>query len=303
MTKKRVRSTPRHRTFRLTSKKLKQPQRLPHPWKLIKNTFTFLLRNKKLFIGLALINMLVSLIFVQGLGSSFDVVEVKNEINDLVGDQAGQITTAVTLFGYLLGSAGSGASESSGAYQLFVTLVTSLAVIWAIRQVQAGEQPRLRDAFYKGMYPLIPFLLVLIVISLQLIPLLLGNLLYGTVAQNGLAVTPIEQAIWLLLFVALAVLSGYMLTSSLFALYIATLPDMTPIKALRSARDLVLHRRLAVWLRIIAMPVLMLILSALIFVPLLILVPVITQLLFLVMVSLGLIILQIYMYLLYRSLL
>lgn len=94
----------------------------------------------------------------------------------------------------------------------------------------------MRDSYYKGMYPLVPFMLVLLVIGLQLIPLVFGNLIYSSVLQNGLAITVIEKVIWLFLFLMLALLSGYMMISSLFSLYIVTLPDMTPLRALRSAR-------------------------------------------------------------------
>ena len=89
------------------------------------------------------------------------------------------------------------------------------------------------------MYPLIPFILVLLVCCLQLLPLIIGSSLYSLVVSNGIAVQPIEKFVWALLFASLALLSLYMITSSLFALYISTLPDMTPMKALRSARELV----------------------------------------------------------------
>src|SRR5690606_11105266 len=79
-----------------------------------------------------------------------------------------------------------------------------------------------------------------------LIPLLIASFLYTTVTANGLAITPVEQAVWILFFVACAMLTLYMISSSLFALYIVTLPNMTPMKALKSARQVVLHRRLMI---------------------------------------------------------
>lgn len=302
MSKPRVLSTPKHRTFRLSKKKLKQAKKLVSSRRLFSDTIKLFSKNKKLFFGLAFIHFILTFIFVQGLSSSLDIVGIKKEIGDVIGDEKGGISTAFALYGFLIGSAGTTAGEAGSAYQLFIMLITSLAVIWTVRQLLVGELPRIKDGFYKGVYPLVPFILVLVVVSLQLIPLLAGNFVYNTVIQNGLAVTPIEQVIWLLMFIALALLSAYMLTSSLFALFIVTLPDMTPIKALRSARELVLHRRLAVWIRIIFMPVVLLLASAVTLMPLLLLIPAVSEIIFLLLLSFGLVTLQIYMYMLYRAL-
>lgn len=300
--KSRTRSVPQHRTFHISKKKLKQHASLPSAWKLFKETTSLVRNNKRLFLGIALFNAVISFVFVQGIGGVFDVVEFKKNIEELLGEESGQITTGVALFGYLLGSAGTGASQTGGTYQLFLVLITSLAVIWGVRQVLAGEKPRFKDSFYKGMYPLIPFLLVLFVVALQLVPLLIGNLVFTTVIQNELAVTAIEKIIWLLLFISLALLSAYMIISSLFALYIATLPDMTPLKALRSARELVLHRRISIGLRLVALPIVLTFFSALIFIPLLMFATPVASILFVAMTSLSLVIIHIYVYLLYRAL-
>lgn len=301
-TKKRIRDLPKHRSFRLSKKRLKQHTPIPGAIKLFKQSWLAIWQNKKLFLGIAVFYTVVSFVFFQGLGSSFDINELKMNFEELFGENANQIGTSAAILGYLLGSVGTTPSEAAGSYQLFLTVITGLAAIWAVRQVQAGEKPRLRDSFYKGMYPLIPFLLVLFVIALQLIPLIVGNLIYSTVVQNSLAVTSIEQILTLLVFVLLALLSGYMLTSSLFAMYISTLPDMTPVKALRSARELVLHRRLSVALRIIALPVVLLSLTAVVFIPLIIVAAPLAQALFMLAGSLALVFSHVYMYLLYRSL-
>lgn len=301
--KPRVRSIPRHRSFKLSKKRLKQNQSIPGAVSLLKGVYRIIKSNKRLFFGIALLNTLISFIFIKGVGTSFDIVGLKQEFEEVLGDEAAQLGTAFTLFGYLVESAGTSASETAGVYQIFLLLITGLALIWAIRQIQAGEKPGLRESYYRGMYPLIPFVLVLLVIGLQLIPLLVGNLIFTTVLQNGLAITFLEKIVWLLLFIALALLSAYMIVSSIFALYISTLPDMTPMRALRSARDLVLHRRLAVGLRIIALPAALFLFSILIFIPLIIVAAPVVEILFLFVSGLGLAITHTYMYLLYRSLL
>jgi hypothetical protein len=300
----RVRPTPSHRNFKLSKARLKQSKSLPTPIQLLCQTAGLIKQNPRPFGVIILISLILSLLFVQGLGTSFEISQVKQNIEDLFGGTSGKISTAFALFGYLLGSAGSAPSQLSGVYQMFLVLIISLATIWLVRQLLADERPKAKDAFYKGMYPLIPFVIVIFVIGLQLLPLLLGNMLFGTVIGNGLAVTAPEKILWGLLFAGLALLSFYMITSSLFAAYIVTLADMTPLQALRSARGLVLHRRLGIWLRIIILPLVMIIVSAVILMPLLIIAPpIIAQMLFLVIAAGSLVIFHTYMYLLYRALL
>ena len=300
--KTRVRALPTHRSFRLSKKKLSQTEPLPSLLELITGTARIIGANKKLFLGIAFVNLIVTFVFVQGFGSSLNVSEIKLAIEESIGGDEKWLT-AISLFGFLVGAGGGTSSADSAVYQMFLVLITSLAVIWATRQVLAGEKPIIRDAFYKGMYPLIPFLLLLFVIALQLIPFLVGNLIFNTVLQNALAITALEKILWFLLFLVLALLSGYMIISSAFALYIATLPDMQPLKALRSARELVLHRRLSVALRLIALPILLFSLLALIIVPLLIIAAPVAQITFLFGYSIAIVIWHVYMYLLYRSLL
>lgn len=302
-TKKRIRSTPRYRSFRLHKKRLSQPKKLPSIVWLLKSALQVIFSNKKLFLGLTAIYAVVSFVFVQGIGSTFQISEIKDSLNELFGNSTSdRASVGLALFGYLIGSAGTSAGEASGVYQMLMVLIFSLATIWGVRQIQAGKKPSAKDTLYGGMYPLIPFMAVIFIICLQLIPLVAGNLIYSTVLQNGLAVSFLEKALWLLVFLSLALLSVYMVASSIFSLYIVTLPDMKPLKALRSARELVLHRRFAIILRLIALPLIFALLSAILFIPLLFIVPQIVEFLFLFAVSFGLIFSHVYVYLLYREL-
>lgn len=298
----RVRQTPKHRTFKLSKKKYKQSKKLPNAWQLFKSSLKIFNNNKFLFLGIIVIYSLFSFIFVQGFGSSFNIVELRNNIEEYLGDEKDNVGVTVALFGYMLGSSGSSVGDVAGVYQMFMILLVTLAVIWGVRQIQAGNKPGIRDVFYKGIYPLVPFIGVIIVIFLQLIPLMIGNLIYATVIQNNLASSPIESVLWFSLFILLALLSVYMVISSIFSLYIVTLPDMKPIKALRSARELVLHRRVSVMIRIFSLAILMTLACVIIFLPLLFIAPQVAQILFILATSFALVFFHIYMYLLYREL-
>ena len=282
---------------------LKPPVRLPNVWQLTVTAARTLWLHKQLFIGIILVYGLLNLVLVQGLASSTDVSSLKGELNQIFTGHFGSLASSLSSFMVLVGSAGNSSSQTAGAYQLFLALITSLAIIWALRQLLAGQQLRIRDAYYRGMQPLIPFILVLMVVGLQLIPLLVGSSLYGLVISNGIAVHLIEKLLFVLLFAALALTTLYMLSSSLFALYIVTLPDMTPLKALRSARQLVKHRRWTVLRKILCLPVILLLVAAIIMVPIIVWLTPLAQWVFFLLTMFGLAAVHAYMYTLYRELL
>lgn len=301
--KPRKRTVANHRTLKLTKKKLKQVKPAASPIFLMRRSLRMVRDNKSVFLGVVAIYSALSFVLIQGLGSTFSLGETKDQLEEVLGADSDRIGTSFALFGYLLGTFGSQSADTSGTYQVVLSLITALATIWLARQVLSGEKPSLRDAYYKGMYPLVPFLLVLLVIGLQLLPAVIGNFIYSTVIGQGLAVTGLEKLLWLIIFLLLSTLSLYMVTSSLFALYIATLPDARPVQALRSARDLVLHRRLGTLARIVFLPLILLIGATIIFVPLVMFASVAVEPLFLVASAFGLVFSNLYMYNLYRSLL
>ncbi|HSX17018.1 MAG TPA: hypothetical protein VLH86_02860 [Patescibacteria group bacterium] len=296
---KRPKYTPLH-----VGKKVKVPvRRLPNVFKLTKAAASVLWQHKKLFIGITLIYGLLNLVLVQGLASNTDVTSLKNTLNQVFTGHFKDLASGLSVFAVLVGSAGNGSSQTAGAYQVFLVLVTSLAVIWALRQVLAGSAVRIRDAYYRGLYPLVPFILVLCVIGLQLLPLIVGTSLYSIVINNGIAVHAIEKVIWALAAIGLSLLSLYWVCSSVFALYIVTLPDMTPMKALRSARELVRYRRLQVVRKVLWLPLLLLVVAAIIMLPIIIWLTPVAQWVFFILTMFAVAAVHAYMYGLYRELL
>ncbi|MEK7594494.1 MAG: hypothetical protein AAB436_02560 [Patescibacteria group bacterium] len=284
-------------------KRIKHPFRLPSVWRLSKTTAQMLWDNKNLFIGITLIYGLLNIVLAQSLSGVTDLTTLKDSLDQFFSGNFGALSTGLSVFAVLVGSAGNSTSATAGAYQLFLGLIGSLAVIWALRQVAAGTKIRIRDTYYQGMYPLIPFILVLMVVGLQFIPLLIGSTLYSLVINNGIAVYGVEKLLWALFYGSLALLSFYMISSSLFALYIVTLPDMTPMKALRSARTLVRYRRWTVLRKIFCLPIILLIAAAVIMLPIIIWLTPLAQWAFFALSMFGLVAVHSYMYNLYRELL
>lgn len=292
---------PAYRPFRF--QRIRYPEHLPSVWRITKTMTAILWGRRWLFLGMIALYGLLNLLFVRGLSGGTDVGSLKQQLSMGLGGNTGKLATGVTVFTSLLLSSGNNASATAGAYQVFLGLLFSLAIIWAVRQVAGGQSIRLRDAFYKGMYPLIPFILVLIVVLLQTIPLLIGAVVFGIVISSGIAASTIEFILWGLLFAVLAIITIYMLCASVFALYIVTLPDMTPLKALRSARSLVQYRRGQVLRKLLFLPLGLLIAAAIVMLPIILFAAPAAQWVFFVLSMFGLLLVHAYIYTLYKELL
>jgi hypothetical protein len=293
---------PEYKRFQLRGR-VKYPDNVASGWQITKKTARLLWQNKNLFLGIALVYGLLNLILVRGLGSSVDVNNLKETLNHVFSGQYGQLASSLSVFAVLLGSSGAGASGSANVYQFFLVIIVSLAIIWSLRQLLTGAKIRVRDGFYLGMYPLVPFILVLFVVGLQLLPMLIGADVYSIILSNGIAVTFIEKFACLVVLILLVALSLYWLSSSVFALYIVTLPEMTPLKALRSARELVRFRRWTLLRKILFLPLILLIAAAVIMVPVIILIAPVAQWVFFALATLAIVAVHGYMYTLYRELL
>lgn len=303
VTKPRKIKQPNYKTFKLSKRIKPDTKKITSAVGLFTKSLKVIKQHWKLFLVITLIYGLLSIILVRGVGGGLNLGEIKSSLQNGLNGQYSELTAGTVLFGYLLGSLGGSASPTGGTYQTLLIIIMSLVIIWALRQVVAGHAIKARDAFYNGTYPLVQFVLVLIVISLQLIPLLLGSWLYSAVINNNIAVSSIEKFLFFIIFLLLALLSLYMISSSIFALYIVTLPNMTPIKSLRSARALVKHRRWLVLRKILFLPIAILVLGAIVMIPLILLLTPIAQWLFFALSMFVLVVVHSYMYSLYRELL
>ncbi|TXG76390.1 hypothetical protein E6P97_03625 [Patescibacteria group bacterium] len=298
---------PQYKSFKL-SKRLRHPRpKILGSFRIFKQSITSLSKRKRFFAGIVLIYLILTIVLVKGFGVGSGIPELKDTLAELFQGEFSQVVTGVSLFAVLLGNLSSTPSDQANVYQTVLLITTSLAVIWALRQNISPENKKTKlytkDAFYKGMYPLVPFVLVLIVIGIQLLPVAVAGFLYSTVITGGLAVTAIEKALWLLIVGALLLLSLYMVTSSIFALYIVTLPNLRPMQALRSARELVRHRRWSIMRKVLFLPVALLLVAGVVTIPLILTMPGLAEWVFFVLSMFGLVVFHSYLYTLYRELL
>ncbi len=276
--------------------------RLPSAFMITSKALDVIWNNRRLFIGIGLVYLLLDMLFVRGFSGGANITEIKDALGNL-GSGLTHLSAGLALFTVLLTSSGNSSSQAAGAYHSFLLVITSLAIIWALRQVLAGEKIRVRDSFYRGMYPLVPVLLVLSYIGLQLLPLLIGAALYSIVVSNGIVAHWPEHLIAGGLYFGVAVLTLYVISSSVIALYIAALPDMTPLRAIRSAKQLVRHKRWSIGRKLLFLPVALLTAGAVLMLPIILYATPLAPWAFFVLSAVSVVLAHSYLYTLYRELL
>lgn len=294
---------PKYQSFRLQKRIAPQGTKLPSAFALMRQSLMTLRQNWKVFGMIVVLYAVVNFVVVKGFSAGINVSDVKETLSTMFDGRAGSLLSGLSLFVYMIGTSGTDSTGTAGAYQFTWMIVVSLAIIWGLRQAHANKRFTVRDAFYGGMYPFIPFILVLLVVALQFLPAILGGILYTSIVSGGIAATAIESLLWGLIFAILIVVSLYMLTAAIFALYIVCLPDMRPMKALRSARELVVTRRWTVVRKLAFLPLFLLIAGAIIVVPFIIFAAPVASWVFFIVSMLSLAVLHSYLYTVYRSLL
>jgi hypothetical protein len=285
--------------------KMESIRRLPGAWAIARQALATLWSRKWLFLGITAVYLVLNVVLVRGFSSgSVDVSSLKDIVSGNFSGGLSQFWTSLSLFTILVTASGTTVSDAAASYQIMLTIFISLAVVWALRQVMAGQNKiRIRDSFYQGMYPLVPVILVCLIIVLELVPFIIGGYIYGLVISNGIAVHLFERLAWGIVLVAGTAVTLYLLSSSVFGLYIVALPDMTPIKSLRSAKDLVKYRRWPILRKLLFLPLGLFIGGAIIMSPILIFATGLSQWALFLLSIIGLLVIHAYMYTLYRELL
>lgn len=291
---------------RLRRKAVRQEIRrtkLPNAFRLFGQACSLLARHWEVFGGILLIYGLLNLLLIGGVNGGGDLQATKDSLGAVFTGQFSQLSTGLTLFTFLVATGtGTTASGVTGAYQTMLLVLISLILIWALRQVYAGQKIRVRDGFYRGTYPLVQFILVLLFIGLQLLPALAGGYIIETLVSNGLLTVLWEQLVAIALGVLLIFLSVYWVCSSLVALYVVTLPDMTPWLAIRKAREITKYRRASILRKLLFLIPAFLIPAALIMIPVVLYILPAAIPIFFVMSIVAVALVHSYLYALYREL-
>lgn len=300
-----------HHAFRLTRPRMYLGRDdLLAAWRLQLDAWRFVRQHKRIMLGLGLLYAVIEYFLVGGV-SQIDYVAFKDATVQVIGGDMGAVGKAFSLFGAAVTG---NLSTQPGELQQFMSAVLIilfwLAIVWAARMLAADKDIRLRDALYNSGTPIIPTLVVLSVVALQCAPGALGVFVYASALSGGWLQGGVESMSFAVGAVLLCLLSLYFIVSSLTALIIVTLPGAYPWQALREARAMVMNRRWAVVLRVLALAVHVVLLWAVVLIPVFLLdnwlrfdwlplVPIAVQ----ALAGMTLVLTSVYVYKLYRSLL
>lgn len=299
----KLRKKPKYKSFRYHKRVKHHEAPLPSWWMLTRKAFKLLSANKRRIAWFFLVYGLLYIVFVRGFTAPVDIDAIRDSFESVATEEVSALAANFTVFSLMVQSTSSAAGDVAGLYQMFFLIISALALIWLFRQQQAGNKVTMKMAFYRGMYPLIPFIIITAIIGLQTIPASAGNFLFKTVIDSGLAVNTLEQTVWLILFLLMLLLSLYMISSSLIALFIVTLPEMTPLLALKKAKELVQFRRFSVLRKVLAILLFILVLFVAVVFPLIFVSADIAQLVFFALTILVIPFAVAYLFVLYRELL
>lgn len=257
----RSKKEPKYKSFRL-SQRIKPPvqKKLSSVYSLFKSSNRQIWRYKRVFFGIVLVYIVLTVIFVKGFSSTVNVTDLRAELSETLGLDG--IGANAVIVGVAAGSGTTASTSEGNLYQTAIVVLISLAFIWAFRQTGSNPKntPGIREVFYSSTGPLVAYMIVLFVIGLQLLPMIGGLTLLSIIQTTGIAVNALENTLWIMLALLLSLLSVYMVSSSVFATFIVTLPRMKPLAALRSARRLVKYRRWVILRKMIWLTILILLL-------------------------------------------
>lgn len=307
-----------HRSFKRTLRRdYSRSLKLPGYWAFTIEVAAYLWRHKKMFFMLIALYALITALFV-GLTSQANYADFGSRIKDVGGQffsgkwwEVGQ--AGMLLVAGITGSLSDSPSDLERCIAVIAGLLMWLTTVWLLRALMAGKKPRLRDGLYQAGAPIVGTFCVLAILLLQLVPLALAALAFAAASSTGFLDQGIEAMIFWAVEILLITLALYWLASTFFALVIVTLPGMYPLQALKNAGDIVIGRRLRIFLRFVWLFALTFLVWVVVLIPIILLdgwlkgiwpaisgVPVV-PIFFLIMASLSVLWFASYTYMLYRK--
>ncbi|MDN5275647.1 MAG: conserved rane protein of unknown function [Candidatus Saccharibacteria bacterium] len=245
-----------HRSFRLTRRRdYVRSLQLPGYWSFTNEVRRTVWGYRKHFFLIVVVYALLTALFV-GIGSQ-ETYSALSDTLDQTGQEVfdgnfGSVGEASILF--LVTTTGSIAQtpgEAQQVYAVLLGLLTWLTTVWLLRNLLAGHVVRFRDGLYSAGAPLVSTFFVFLVMVVQLLPLALALIGYSAASASGILSGGVIAMMFWIVAGLLAVLSLYWMTSTFIALIVVTLPGMYPMKALRTAGDIVIGRRIRILLRLL----------------------------------------------------
>lgn len=244
-----------HRSFRMTRRRdYVRSLKLPGYWSFTAYVWKTFTTNWRIFLGVILAYAILGAVFV-GLASQ-DIYSQLSSVLDNAGNglfsggwgAVGQ--ASLLLLSGLTGGLTPELTEAQQIYSVIIFLLTWLTTVWLLCAILSGSKPRIRDALYNAGGPIVPTGIVMALLVLQLVPAALGIIIMNATIGTNLFASGIIAMLISIGAMLLVLISVYLVTSTLIALVVVTLPGMYPWQAIRTAGDLVVGRRVRLLFRL-----------------------------------------------------
>lgn len=272
---RRNRTEAAHKSFVRTRRrdKIKRPKiegYIAFPWYV----FRMLWNRKWVYIRFIIAFFILSAIFIGALQAD-NVTSINETIDSATSGSSviGPVMRAVVTVGSSIGGAlNNNLSDVQYIYLSALLILALLTVVWLLRHQLAGNKLKVRDGLYNAAAPIAAEYALLVVGIAQLLPVALTVLIYMSATTSGLLDGGIETAMFSVALLLVVVLTLYFMTTTLFAMFIATIPGTYPMKAYKAARHIVAGQRLRLLLRLLWMVVIVLVADFMVLVPFVIIV-------------------------------
>jgi len=249
-----------HRSFRRTRRRdYVRSLKMPGYLSFSAYTLKTLLHHKKTFLWLALAYTALTILLV-GMASQDTYTTLISTLTQTSGDafkgNFGQLGQAgLLLLTIMSGGISQSLTEGQQIYATIIALLTWLTTVWMLRNILASKKVKLRDGLYNAGSPILSTFIVGLVLVIQLIPFALALIGYSAASSTGLLSSGVEAMLFWIVAGLLSILSLYWITSTIIALVVVTLPGMYPFRAIKTAGDLVIGRRVRIMMRLLWMAV------------------------------------------------
>ena len=246
-----------HKTFRRSYREdYRRELEIPGMFAHAVATFKAIFKNWKIFLGLLVLAVFLNVLLV-GIMNEATYKQFKEVLDETSAEfSGGEISNVMKASLILISTVTTGglsgeSSESAVVFSVLIFLLIWLCTIFILRHRYAGHTIKLRDALYNAATPLVSTLMVFLLIFIQCIPLFILLIVYATAVATGFLSTPFYALVFFIFAMAMILLSGYLLSSSIIALVAVSAPGLYPLKAVNTASDLMAGRRMRFIFRII----------------------------------------------------
>jgi hypothetical protein len=300
----RRKKLPAYRSFRLSRRiKPENIRVLPSFWALTVDTFKFLKAYWVLMLTFSIVYGIVYFVLVKAVvGFQLDVTQLSADARVVFEGNWSGFLSFLTVYSSLVSSIGVTKDELANLVQAAISIMSSLAFIYMLRKLHSKDKDvTVRQSFYMGMQPLVPFLIVIGILALEFIPAGIGLFVLSAAQSAGVVATPAELQSLSLVAALAIIFSLYLVAGSVFGLFIVTLPGAYPLAAVQSSLNLLrVHRWQVVW-RLLAFVVLVVVLGFVLTVPAIVWLPKYAEIWFFVLGCVSFGVLHTYTYKLYRG--